>query len=201
MVNIDMNIEKVNQGKKPLIIITGEKQCGKTTTCSILVSLLKDRGFSCGGVLSPGGETRRFHLLNSDRYLPFSPGRNEKTVSIGKFRISARNFDKAKESIIDDLTEDVLFIDEIGLLEMDGQGFYPEFIYALEKRSNFLILTCRKSILSLFIARHCSFLNYFLLFLTERNSDTYARQLFSFLNGSVSKPGVLPPKPGSFRLF
>ena len=184
MVNIDMNTEKVNRGGPNIIIITGEKQCGKTTACEMLYALLKKQGVKCGGVLCPGSETRSFHLLRNDTYLPFSAGREEKAVQIRKFRINARHFGKAKSAIIEDLQKEVLFIDEIGILEMQDLGFYPEFAEAVNARERGLVLVCRKSIVDEFLRRYCPDRRYNLFSLRERNSEKLAFQLLNILRPS-----------------
>ncbi|MBN2517717.1 MAG: AAA family ATPase [Candidatus Altiarchaeota archaeon] len=107
------------------IIITGQPGVGKTTVCERLILILKKNGLRCGGVLSPWvpegfdivdiqtGEARPFARL----------GKGE--VTVGSFVFDRKGVDFALGALENSRDCDVIFIDEIGSLELRGGGLMP----------------------------------------------------------------------------
>lgn len=108
-----------------IYILTGAVQSGKTTA---LMRWAAERG-RIGGFLSPDVEgLRRLYTLR-DRQLRHFQAHEEEgdLVVVGKFRFYASAFELGRQTLLADSQAglDWLVIDEIGKLELAGQGFEP----------------------------------------------------------------------------
>ncbi|MGB9610221.1 MAG: nucleoside-triphosphatase, partial [Bryobacteraceae bacterium] len=118
----------------PHILLTGAKGAGKTTLLEATARLLMAAGAHVAGILSPGefdnGRRARFDLLILDtgRRLPLAerdgngpPGSGRgyrfltEAIAAGRAALSTERIRRA----------DVLFIDEVGPLELRGEGWAP----------------------------------------------------------------------------
>jgi nucleoside-triphosphatase THEP1 len=126
------------------IILTGEIQTGKTTALQQWLE-----GKQVRGILSPiVNGVRSLYAIQEGVYIPFqSPERSHETISVGRFHFYKRAFDQANEILLKEVRVDWCIIDEVGPLELQGQGFFP----ALEKlrinSSSNLLLVVRSSLL------------------------------------------------------
>jgi len=139
-----------------LIIITGATGIGKTTVCEKVVKIIRSSGYSCGGILThkaaheslialdiQTGE--RLILASNDNTFdgPRTPRYSFNPEAI-KFGIRAIN--KAIDS-------DVLIIDELGHLELAGEGFAKGLELVKTGRAKNSILVIRKELLPAFLAQ------------------------------------------------
>ncbi len=115
-------------GKESCLILSGKIGAGKTRTASYLATALKQRGLAVGGVLSPrivqDGETVGYTVrdLVTDEERPFAaltpPG-----VRVGKFFIAEEGLTFACGAIEQAAAHaQVAFVDEVGWLELAGDG-------------------------------------------------------------------------------
>jgi len=111
------------------IIVSGHVGAGKTRLCQEVAIRLRDKGINVGGVLSPrvvnGESTVGYEIvdLSSKKRKDFAqlspPG-----VSAGRFYIDKRSLEWAKGVIRRASgVADVVFVDEVGRLEMRNRGF------------------------------------------------------------------------------
>ncbi len=142
-----------------IIVITGPVQSGKTTFLRNLFEGRKDvSGFLCPDV----NGLRCFFDLNSKELLEFelpSKGNGLSLISIGKFSFRSDIFAKAKRMIsqASDISSSFFIIDEIGKLELRGQGLEPELKKMLHERTsniNTLIVVVRDYLLDDVIKRY-----------------------------------------------
>ncbi|MHA2294396.1 MAG: nucleoside-triphosphatase [Candidatus Hodarchaeales archaeon] len=134
-----------------LFALTGHKQTGKTLLAQKLVKMLREDGFSCGGVLCPGldyrvyinlitGITHQFYLPR-DEYLSDDeldyPEIPEKTIAFGVQALIGA----AKEKV------DVLFVDEVGWLEREKAGFYDPLKDILPERKKPVVIIVRNEVI------------------------------------------------------
>lgn len=125
-----------------VVMLVAPVQTGKTT------SLI---GWSAGrndvyGILTPVVDGRRMFMDACSRQLFLMEAREEEieTVSIGRYRFSQQNFERASEVIRRAIHEEGwLVIDEIGPLELNGGGFSEVLKEVLEQRKNKMILVVR----------------------------------------------------------
>lgn len=131
------------------IIVTGRKGEGKSTFCWQLLKYLYIQGIKAGGVITLQNDKKSFYLVSLDSKIPFEANENENFIPIGNFRIHKENMEKAISTIRSDLDCDFLFLDEIGLLELRGKGYYSILdVVISRKKSNVLVV--KKKILDEF---------------------------------------------------
>jgi nucleoside-triphosphatase len=139
-----------------VIIITGAIGIGKTTVCEKVVKIIRSSGYSCGGILTHKAANERLIALDiqtgekailasTDNIFdgPRTPRYSFNPEAI-KFGIRAIN--KATDS-------DVLIIDELGYLELDGEGFAKSLELVKTGRFKNSILVIRKQLLPAFLAQ------------------------------------------------
>ncbi len=125
----------------PSFLITGPSRAGKSTLSYKILEHIQDRGFSAGGVITLQNSSRWFYLIQSGERLRFEAFNDEPVVKIGKFYISKTNLEQAIQHIKDARNLDFLFIDEIGILEMNGGGYFPVLKSSLSRtRGNIFIV-------------------------------------------------------------
>ena len=126
-------------------IITGATGSGKTRSLAEWSSNRKD----VAGILTPVAEGKRvFHNAGTGEIFPMEAGTGEADViTVGRFVFSQRNFDKAAQVIRDaGRTNGWLLIDEIGPLELKGEGFCNILNELLAKRRNKILLVVREGL-------------------------------------------------------
>lgn len=139
-----------------IYVLTGPVQGGKTTSVSELVKALRKRGlrvmgFSCPGELSKGRRSA-FHLHNLENGVQILMGRDEEQKGWIKFRRFYFNPDGfvlgerwIKESILSD--PDLLVIDEVGPMELEGLGWSKILDTLVEQDSIIQLWLVREQIL------------------------------------------------------
>ena len=108
-----------------LIIVTGAIGIGKTTVCQKLISLARDLGYSVGGILThkaadeiivediKTGERTTLASTSPDYHGPRTP----------KYFFNPEGIGCGTKAIASGASSDVLVVDEIGHLELSGEGF------------------------------------------------------------------------------
>jgi len=129
------------QRKKQPILLVGGIGSGKTAAGLRLLSLLRSYGIAVGGILAPrilkGEETVGYSVidLSTNATHPFA-GLEPSDVQIGKFYLSQAGLDLAERVIHNALNErPVVFIDEVGRLELSGGGHAPAIRQLLQSSS------------------------------------------------------------------
>ena len=148
------------------LIVTGEVGTGKTTWCRRYSSWLKTQGISIGGVLCPpvftselksGYEVQGLQngrLSTMGRIIKLADFNGEKT---GKYQISASGLRFATEAIAQAIEGEkaVVFIDELGRLEIKGKGLFTAALSAYNNALN-TVTIIRKSLLDDFLKMFAS---------------------------------------------
>lgn len=125
-------------------ILTGPVRSGKTS--SLLQWAEKRRDVA--GILSPVINGKRIFLdLQSKEQFLMEAEENEKdALNIGHFRFSKKGFDKAIKIIRDGIVvKGWLVIDEIGPLELGGEGFHDVLKDVLAGRTGKTLLVVREN--------------------------------------------------------
>lgn len=138
------------------IIVTGSIGVGKTTVCRKVADLSKSAGHSCGGVLSykaPDGgimvvdvSTERVERLAGAGDLYDGP-------RVGKYHFSRAGIDFGNLAIDRGAASDILFVDEVGPLELAGKGFVKALELLGEGRAQRCVTVVRKELLPAFSTR------------------------------------------------
>jgi len=100
-----------------IVIVTGAIGIGKSTVCEKVVGLARNRGYSCGGIITrktPNGDivvedigTGESVLLASTRNIFHGP-------RTARFSFSPAGIDFGNQAIDGGITSDILLVDEIG---------------------------------------------------------------------------------------
>ena len=138
------------------IIVTGAIGIGKTTVCEKVINIVQSLGCSCAGILTYKAPDNSLVILD------IKTGKKKILASIDAiyngprtpkyfFNTEAINFGiKAMDKGAD---SDVLVVDEIGYLELGGEGFVKRLELIKEGKVRNSILVIRKELLSTFLAQ------------------------------------------------
>jgi len=129
-----------------LVLWTGEKHSGKTTSAACLVNIARKQGFNVAGLLAHSlyrdGKLLGFDAvdLRNKTRVPLAR-RNTKPEKTGKFKFFQSGFKFGDDALNAEATKtaDLIVIDEFGPLELNGQGWRKD-IDSLIASSNALIL-------------------------------------------------------------
>ncbi len=110
-----------------IILITGERQTGKTTLCFNLVAALQASGINVTGVLTRHvgpNDLEAVEVAAGQQYaltLPFSPDHGG---ALSRFRMDPEALERSRRTLADSFPTQVFVVDEIGPLELrHGQGW------------------------------------------------------------------------------
>lgn len=144
-----------------IFILSAPIRSGKTTA---LMEFWEGGSVKFDGFITPDiDESRKLILLDTDQELPFELENGDKSnsIAVGKFLLSKSTFDLVKNKLkhLHKTTANLIIIDEIGKLEMEGEGFEPElgeFIQNFKQAygDKLLILVIRNTLLAAAIARY-----------------------------------------------
>jgi nucleoside-triphosphatase len=114
-----------------IYILVCEKHSGKTTA---LMQWVKDKK-NMAGILSPVvNEERMFYNIANGEYFTMLATANEETLLVGKYAFSKTAFDKAN-TILKEIKNQFVIIDEIGPLELMGKGFADTLKNILQQKN------------------------------------------------------------------
>src|SRR5690349_9933288 len=133
---------------KRILLLSGLVGSGKTTRLLHWCSGRKE----IGGIVSPVvNEHRVFKDLRSGTIKNMEATADEEYIAVGRYRFSKIAFEWANERILNAMMEGCawIVIDEIGPLELRGEGFYNTLQHLLDSmdRNYRLLLVVRKSVL------------------------------------------------------
>jgi nucleoside-triphosphatase len=131
-----------------LILWTGEKHSGKTTSAANLVKIARGEGFSVAGLSAPslydGDELLGFDVidLHSEARVPLA--RRE----TGRFTFFAEGleFGNAALSTTAAKSADLVIVDEFGPLELNGQGWRKNVDLLIASSSALILLVVRQEL-------------------------------------------------------
>jgi iron complex transport system ATP-binding protein len=138
------------------IIVTGSIGVGKTTICKKVIDIVRRKRYICGGVItlkSPDenlilqnvrtGETR---ILASTKDIYPGP-------RTSKYCFNPEAFDFGNEAIDGSISSDITIVDELGYLELQGQGFSRVIEQVTAGTFKHCILVIRSDLLSSYLSR------------------------------------------------
>jgi nucleoside-triphosphatase THEP1 len=143
-------------------IITGARDAGKTATAARLAASLREQGVKVCGVISEA--TVQEGVKVGYTYLDLATGKRAEYArrKTGPVPPGERGFDFLDDGMAFGCAAiraaaadgaDALFIDEIGPLEMGGDGLWPAIQEALKTIRGQVILTVRPSLVDALCAR------------------------------------------------
>ncbi len=132
-----------------LIVISGPREIGKSSFALQLVQKFNEEEISCGGVLTLSNGSKFIYRVQDGKTVPLESVGNAPSIQVGKYKISVEALRFAEETIVNSKT-DILFIDEIGILEQKRRGLYNTTKLALTRPYLTTFLIVRQEVLPLF---------------------------------------------------
>jgi nucleoside-triphosphatase len=131
-----------------LILWTGQKHCGKTTSAANLVKIARDEGFNVVGLLAPslydGSELLGFDAidLRNENRIPLA---RRKT---GRFTFFAEGLEFGNAALSTTATKsaDLVIVDEFGPLELNGQGWRKNVDSLITSSDALILLVVRQEL-------------------------------------------------------
>ena len=136
---VELSLKKKNN----VILVTGDTGDGKSTLLAELAILFKSRNIQSGGIISPAvfenGVKSGYELINvatSQKKRLSQTQKEDGLVNVGRFYFfnDGISFGKAALTVANNQNSQIVFIDEIGAWELQGQGWAESL--------NELILRC-----------------------------------------------------------
>jgi nucleoside-triphosphatase THEP1 len=136
-----------------IIIITGAIGVGKTTVLAKLLKICRQHGYTCGGILTSKKEdsliiediqTGKKEMLASTHNIYSGP-------RTPKYYFNNAGIEFGIKAIEEGVTSDILFIDEIGRLELNVQGFHSATKKIKQWQIKNCILVIRQELLADFL--------------------------------------------------
>ncbi len=145
-----------------IIIVTGEINSGKSQLLEKLCAEEKLRGVKPSGIIARGifKNNIKIGFDIEDQFdgvsmpLARSNYKFENGFSVGKFNFSGEAFEFAKRALLSSCNRDVVFIDEIGPLELKGGGYNDCLCRLLQSEISKLYIAVRKDCLAEFKAKY-----------------------------------------------
>ncbi len=137
-----------------VIIVTGSIGVGKTTICRKLTEIMRNRGYTCGGILTYKAADKR--LIVED----VQTGEGENLASIDniyngprtrKYFFNPRGIDFGIQAVDKGISAAILVVDEIGHLELRGEGFAKILELIKADKVKDCILVIRRELLPAFL--------------------------------------------------
>ena len=139
-----------------VIIVTGAVGIGKTTVCEKVIKIARSQGYSCGGIIAY--KTRNEDIIIED----VQTGETEVLASISniyqgprtaKYFFNPEGIDFGIQAIDRGTASDILLVDELGHLELSGEGFAKVIEQTFAGKVKNCIVVIRKELLSAFLPR------------------------------------------------
>ena len=134
--------------REKLVLWTGEKHSGKTTSVAKLVKIVRSEGFNVAGLLAPA-------LYRDSELLGFDviDLQNETRAPLAKrkagrftFLAEGLKLGKAALSATAAKSADIVIVDEFGPLELDGRGWRENVDSLLASSSALILLVVRQEL-------------------------------------------------------
>jgi nucleoside-triphosphatase THEP1 len=141
----------MNLPNSKIIVITGKRGIGKSTICIQIAKAVINKGFYCGGIItykSKDSEIIVENVENSKTMLLASTKPIYSGPSIGKYYFNSEGLNFGLKALKRGLSKDLLFIDELGHLEVESKGFAVVFDYLKPGSFSCAIVVIREELLS-----------------------------------------------------
>ena len=172
-----------------VIIVTGAIGIGKSSVCEKVIKIARSQGYSCGGIITYKAQTGdiiiesiqtgKTKTLASTSYIYQGP-------RTGKYFFNPEGIDFGIQAIGRGTAADILLVDELGYLELSGQGFAKAIDQIVAGKVKNCILVIRKELLSAFLPKLGAITSVFETTIDNRNQ----------LPSEISLVLVRRPPPG-----
>ncbi len=139
-----------------VVIVTGAVGIGKTTVCERVVGIARSNGYSCGGVLTYKDEHDNLvvrDIETGERKVLASTHDKYGGPRTGRYFFSPEGIEFGIRAIDKGIASDILVVDELGHLELRGEGFAKVIPHVAGMKARDCILVIRKELLPAFLPR------------------------------------------------
>jgi nucleoside-triphosphatase THEP1 len=137
--------------KSPVVIVvSGEVGIGKSTVCKKVLALAREAGYRCGGIITekmPGDSLSVVNVATGETEVLAIPGDRYGGPLAPRFTFVPEGIDFGIRAMEEGREADILFVDEIGILEAMGEGFIRAFDIVNEGKIPASILVIRRELL------------------------------------------------------
>jgi len=139
-----------------VIVITGAVGIGKTTVCEQVIETVRKSGHSCGGILTLKTAEKSLTVLDiqtGEKAVLASNDNSFHGPRTPRYSFNSEAIEFGIKATSKAIHSDVLIIDELGHLELAGQGFAESLELVKTGRVKNSILVIRKDLLPAFLAQ------------------------------------------------
>jgi len=137
-----------------VIIVTGVIGVGKTTVCQKLVETVRNQGYTCGGILTYKDATNHIiieDIQSGEKEILASSHSTYNGPRTPRYSFNPEGIDFGIQAIDKGIDSDVLIIDEVGHLELRGEGFVKSLELIQTNKVKNSVIVIRKESLSSFL--------------------------------------------------
>ena len=137
-----------------VIIVTGAIGIGKTTVCEKVIRAARSQGYSCGGVIARKARNEDIvieDIQTGETRVLASAGGIYQGPRTAKYSFNPEGIDFGIQAIDRGTSSDILLVDELGHLELRGQGFAGIIEQVAAGKVKNCIVVIRKELLSAFL--------------------------------------------------
>lgn len=183
----------MNTANKRLVILSGSRGIGKSTVCQKVVEIARSRGLTCGGIIT--SKATDLDIIIEDiktgvRSVLASELGRYSGPHFGKYSFNPQGLQFGVTAIKHSVSDDILFIDELGHLEVRGEGFAEAFEMLAGDRVNQVVVVIREGLLDVLLPRFTNRPHIF--HVTMENRDTLAEQIVGYLSEHEALPPTTP---------
>ncbi|MCL5028156.1 MAG: nucleoside-triphosphatase [Bacteroidetes bacterium] len=182
-------IEENSYGLPIVFIVTGERGSGKTTLLSQTLLKLKSEKINTSGILAPGfwTDNRRsafdiVDIQSEDRTKLCTIEPSQSRVRIGQFNFLSEGISLGNKALSTDKVSesDVCIIDEIGFLELKGEGWSNRLNELIKNYKKILVLVVRNELVD-DVCKKWSIYSPIIFDCREKDSDNLSSAIYHHL--------------------
>lgn len=139
-----------------VIIITGTVGIGKTTVCRKLIKIVRNQGHTCGGILTYKATDKSIiieDIQTGEKETLASTKRVYPGPHTPRYSFSPKGIDFGIRAIDKGVSTELLVVDELGHLELRGEGFVRALELIRADKVKNCILVIRNGLLPVFLPR------------------------------------------------
>lgn len=183
----------MNTADKRLIVLSGDIGIGKSTVCRKVAEIARCKGLACGGIISTKAGDSDIVVedvkTGAREILAGGPVKYSGPRT-GKYSFNPQGLQFGITAIREGTSEAILFVDELGHLEVRGEGFAEAFEILSGNEVNHALVVIRKELLDVLLPRFTGRPHIFEI--TVENRDTVAEQIMDYLGGNEISPSNFP---------
>lgn len=174
-----------------MFFLTGKKGIGKSTICQRIVELARAERLACGGIItykSGDGDIILKNLQGEETELLAGVEDKYDGPHLGKYYFSPAGIEFGIEAIKRGLAADILFVDELGPLELSKKGFYSIMDLLFSDKTKTSIVVIREELLAAYLPLAGT--RPLIFTATTANRDELPGIIFSqIISGRLAEPG------------